>query len=187
MRARRPDPAMLGNSGYERILSDAYYTERWVTEALLSQVRFRGAVWEPAAGRGDISVVLRGAGYNNVIESDIAWPDSVDFLRQRSLPDYVESIATNPPYDQIVDFICHALVLTKPVDGIVAMLARHEFECAGTRKGLFNRPPFACRVVLTKRPYWVERKKGDKSPRYNFGWLVWDWRHTGPATTRYAP
>ena len=62
MRARRPDPAMLGNSGYERILNDAYYTERWVTETLLSQVRFRGAVWEPAAGRGDISVGLRGAG-----------------------------------------------------------------------------------------------------------------------------
>jgi hypothetical protein len=187
MRGRRPDPAVLGNSGYERIPNDAYYTERWVTEALLSQVRFRGALWEPAAGRGDISAVLRGAGYNNVIESDIVWPDPVDFLRQRSLPDYVESIVTNPPYDQIADFIGHALILTRQVEGMVAMLARHEFDCAKGRKGFFDRPPFAMRVVLMGRPRWVPKKPGDKSPRYPYSWFVWDWRHSGSATLRYAP
>ena len=73
---------MLGTSGYARVPRDAYYTPAWVTEALLSQVSFRGAVWEPAAGGGDMSSVLRSAGYH-VVETDIAWPDSIDFLRQQ--------------------------------------------------------------------------------------------------------
>jgi hypothetical protein len=100
-----------------------------------------------------MTAVLRDAGYR-VIDSDIAWPDPVDFLRQQSLPDGVRSIVTNPPFDQIEAFIRHALKLTRAVDGVVAMLARNEFDSAGGRKDLFNRPPFATKLVLTRRPCW---------------------------------
>jgi hypothetical protein len=83
--ARRLDPAMLGTSGYERRQRDSYYTQAWVTEALVSQVELRNTLWEPAAGRGDMTAVLRDAGYR-VTESDIAWSESFDFMRQQSLP-----------------------------------------------------------------------------------------------------
>ena len=69
---------MLGTSGYERRQRDSYYTQAWVTEALVSQVELRNTLWEPAAGRGDMTAVLRDAGYR-VTESDIAWSESFDF------------------------------------------------------------------------------------------------------------
>lgn len=61
--AEHSDKAMLGSSGYKRRHGDLYATEPWVTRALLSRVRFRGPVWEPAAGRGDMVRVLQDAGY----------------------------------------------------------------------------------------------------------------------------
>jgi hypothetical protein len=178
------DPAMLGTSGYARRERDAYYTPSWVTRALVSKIYFQGGIWEPAAGRGDLSAVLRDAGYR-VIESDIAWSQPVDFLLQQSLPGNVGSIVTNPPFDRIEAFIRHALELARPVDGMVAMLARNEFDCAVGRKDLFDRPPFAMKVVLTKRPRWSELNIA--SPRHNFSWFVWDWQHTDDAVLRYAP
>jgi hypothetical protein len=188
------DPAMLGTSGYDRIKGDAYYTPACVTEALLLHIEFPNTVWEPAAGRGDMSAVLRAAGYR-VIESDIAWPESVDFLSQTALPESVRAIATNPPFDPaprtsrpplVEKFIRHALGLTRSVDGVVAMLARNELDCAGSRTDLFDRPPFAVKLVLTRRPRWVARHHGDKSPRHNFAWFIWDWEHVGPGVLRYA-
>jgi hypothetical protein len=181
---------MLGNSGFDRQPLEQYFTPAWCTEALLSQARLRGAIWEPAAGRGDIVSVLEGAGYS-VVATDIVGADlgcagaeRIDFLTAKSMPDGVISVVTNPPYDQIKRFIDHALSLTRDCQGMVAMIARHEFDCAGGRKHLFDRSPFAMKVVLTKRPKWSEMDKA--SPRHPF-WLVWDWRHTGPATLWYAP
>ena len=184
MSARRLDPAMLGTSGYERRQRDSYYTQAWVTEALVSQVELRNTLWEPAAGRGDMTAVLRDAGYR-VTESDIAWSESFDFMRQQSLPGGVRSIVTNPPVNQIEVFIRHALKLVCAADGLVAMLARNEFDCAGGLKDLFNKPPFAMKVVLTRRPSWSDMNIA--SPRHNFSWFIWDWKHAGPGVLRYAP
>jgi hypothetical protein len=36
------------------------------------------------------------------------------------------------------------------------MLGRHEYDCAAGRKDLFAGPPFARKIVLTKRPRWSE-------------------------------
>ena len=191
---RAPDPAMLGNSGYALLPRDFYPTEPWVTEALLGKVRFRGRLWEPACGAGAITRVLEAAGYA-VVASDIApdpgLPDALtqDFLAATALPEGVETILTNPPFGTrsalALAFMRHALKLAGPVGGMVALLARNEFDSARTRRDLFDGPPFAAKVTLTRRPYWVEAR--DASPRHNFAWFLWDWRHAGAPETLYAP
>jgi DNA polymerase I-like protein with 3'-5' exonuclease and polymerase domains len=192
---KQADPAMLGTSGYPRQELDFYPTEAWVTEALLSEVRFRGTVWEPAAGDGAVVRVLEAAGYQ-VIASDIVgsgWgcraATELDFLAAQMLPADVLSIVTNPPYGErgkwILPFIQRALSLTQPTGGMVAVLARNEYDSAKTRRALFSEPPFASKIVLTKRPRWFQRREGDVSPRHNYAWFVWDWQHAGPPHILY--
>ena len=192
LRAPSTDPAMLGTSGYARRLGDFYSTERWVTETLLSKVRFRDAVWEPAAGDGAMVRVLASAGYP-VVASDLVGdargcPNAIklNFLVATALPEHVLSIVTNPPYGKLAEaFIRQALRLTEPVGGMIAMLARNEYDSANTRKGLFDGPPFACKITLTKRPRWSDENVA--SPRHNFAWYVWDWQHVGPSHLLHAP
>jgi len=193
LRDRARDPQMIA-SGYDRVDGEFYETEPWVTEALLAKVRFRGVVWEPAAGGGAMVNVLAGGGYE-VMASDIKGDDrgcasalKLDFLAVKTLPLGVETVATNPPFGQrgqlALAFMRHAVRLTEPVGGMVAMLAKVDFDSAKTRKDLFGGPPFAGKIVLTQRPHWVEAR--DASPRHNFCWLIWDWRHTGPPVLLHA-
>lgn len=176
---------MFGESGYERNALDAYWTPEWCTKELLEQFSFRGRVWEPACGRGDICRVLSSYSYM-VAATDIAdhghHDRLADFFKCSIVPRDVQSIVTNPPYSDAVRFIVHALQLTRPVDGQVAMLLRNEFDCAGTRSELFD-TPFAAKLVLTKRPKWSDSDVA--SPRHNFAWFVWDWRHQGTAKIVY--
>ncbi len=193
----RPRSAMLGDSGYARREHDAYWTEPWVTEALLKHVRLRGAVWEPACGRGDMVQVLKRHGYL-VVASDIydhgflaSEPNAacLDFLEQSQAPIHVARIMTNPPYGangRLAErFVEHALDLMRPIKGLVAMLLRHEFDCASSRDRLFDGTlgPLALRLTLTKRPRWDwwERDKPKAGPRHNYAWFVWDFEHEGPA------
>jgi hypothetical protein len=128
-----------------------------------------------------------------------------DFLMQTKLPDdSIRAIVSNPPYET-VDltsdewahleplarkygmksssvslaelFLRHAIALMQPVKGQVAMFLRNEFDCSKGRMDLFGLPPFHKKVVVTKRPRWVEGSTG--SPRHNYSWFVWDWRHKG--------
>jgi hypothetical protein len=184
------DLAMLGTSGYGRQPLDQYFTPGWVTQALTNRVHFRDRIWEPACGRGDMSLVLRDAGYD-VFESDIVGTAlgcvgarQIDFL-DTTLRDGVQTIATNPPYTAIEPFIRHALRLTRDCGGIVAMLARHEYDCAARRCELFGYP-FALKLTLTRRPRWFD--DGIAAPRHNFDWYVWDWSRSAsaPATLDWA-
>ena len=58
-------------SGYDRQENDFYPTPEWVTEALLSCVTLRGAVWEPCCGDGGMARTIAARGHQ-VIASDIA-------------------------------------------------------------------------------------------------------------------
>ena len=108
--------AMHGESGYERVANDAYWTPAWCTE----------------------------------------------------------SIITNPPYKLAEAFIRKALELTEPLQGRVAMLLRNEYDCAKSRRDLFEHPAFLKKIVLTKRPRWSTEDKA--SPRHNFAWYIWCWK-----------
>src|SRR5690242_1329414 len=95
-----PDPgrperksASHGEAGYARRERDAYFTEPWVTRALLDAVLLtrppswsspsQCTVWEPACGDGRMARVIAERGYP-VVATDIAdWGygrPGVDFL-----------------------------------------------------------------------------------------------------------
>ena len=179
---KNADIAMRG-SCFERVEGDRYWTEPWVTKALLDKVKFRGTVWEPACGRGDMVNVLAGYGYD-VLKSDIAGDalgcknaSKADFLAQSSSPCHGPfSIVTNPPYTLAEAFIRQALELTEHYVGGVAMLLRNEYDCAAGRRELFEHEAFAAKLVLTRRPKWVDSGHS-ASPRHNFAWYVWEWGH----------
>lgn len=178
-------------SGYERKDRDLYETPEWVTQALIDHFTFSRSVWEPAAGSGKMSNILKKASYN-VVETDIHPLNEeitkLDFLNCERLPDNTWAIITNPPYKHATEFIEKALDLTGNV-GKVAMLLRTDFDHAKSRFHLFrDHPAFACKLVLTKRIVWFEPKKGEKgkSPSFNHAWYVWDWqRDKGPPILKY--
>ena len=82
------------DSGYERRQLDLYETPVWVTRALVPHLpAIVGAVWEPAAGSGQMVAALQGAGF--VVDgTDIA--SGSDFLECASVE--CGAIITNPPY-----------------------------------------------------------------------------------------
>ncbi len=185
---KRADKPMLGNSGFERRQGDFYATEPWVTRALLERIKFRGMIWEPACGRGDMAEVLAEFGYV-VMASDIAGDAlgckgalKADFLTRYHAGEEPLSIVTNPPYTVAEPFIRKALELTERCQGMVAMLMRNEYDCAAGRRYLFESKAFASKLVLTRRPRWLDaNQQHSASPRHNFAWMIWDHRHSGSA------
>jgi hypothetical protein len=90
-----------------------------------------------------------------------------------------DCIITNPPYGkEAVQAVEKALELMEAEQGYVAMLMRHEWDCAKGRSHLIDHPAFMAKVTLRFRPVWVEKKEGEesKSPRFSYAWYVWDWR-----------
>jgi hypothetical protein len=170
------------DSGYERQERDVYETPSWVTEVVIRHINGHSHLWEPAAGNGKMVDVLRRHGIE-VTATDIATGD--DFLEARTLPDSrITAVITNPPYVSAQKFIEHALRLTAPVRGVVAMLLRIDYDSAKTRQHLFG----GCRqlkakVVLTKRIVWFEDSRG--SPSFNHCWMIWDWQHNGSPVLAY--
>jgi hypothetical protein len=189
----KKDAAMLGDSGYERIEADHYCTPPENVDCLLQHVNIHPNVWECAAGKGDISQRLTDFGHT-VWSSDIidyGYEDRFnlgDFLKMTKLPDpSIKAIVSNPPYagDLPEQFIKHALKLMQPVKGQVAMFLRNEYDAGKGRMPLFGLPPFHKKIVVTKRPRWVVGSTG--SPRHNYSWFVWDWRHkAGAAGIAYS-
>lgn len=179
-------------SGYARKERDLYETPEWVTVALRPHMpRPIAKAWEPACGSGKMSRVL-ASWCGGVVSSDIE-PTPLAFEANflgSGLHDGVDAIITNPPYDLATEFIEHALRVTEPAAGVVAMLLRTDFDHAKGRAHLFGCcPAFAKKVVLTKRIVWFEPEPGEKgkSPSFNHAWFVWDWRHEGAPALAYGP
>src|SRR5436190_23068385 len=80
-----------------RAAYEFYPTPPEATRALLSVESFDGSIWEPACGRGAISMVLETAGHQ-VVSTDFIQRDygagSVDFLTQTERR--AKHIITNP-------------------------------------------------------------------------------------------
>jgi hypothetical protein len=186
------DPAMTG-SKYTRHESDYYPTPAWVTEVivpiLLKRISPTTHIWEPACGSGEMAEVLQKH-FWNVRATDIKdygyqpATTGIDFLKIKEQCAERTAIITNPPYGETAEaFIRKALELSLP-NGLVAMLLRNEYDSAGERIDLFNKPPFAEKVVLTSRPRWIPGTK--TAPRHNYSWFIWDWRHLESPTISYV-
>jgi predicted RNA methylase len=198
----------LYESDYERNENERYFTEGWVTRALVKHLPdyvLQGKIWEPAAGRGDMAGVLMDQGCD-VECSDIDMTEFnldpgigrvMDFLKEPvdfAWSEEYSAIITNPPYgggkvkyegksmEPAEAFVRKALDTGIPY---VAMVLRSEFSSASGRMDLF-RPGmgFAYEIVLTTRPRWDWwfRDKPKSSPRHNFSIFVWDREWEGPST-----
>jgi hypothetical protein len=193
-------------SGRKRIPANFYPTPAWVTRALMPHLGAgRLYIWEPAAGDGDISLVLGER--HSVVSSDIRQIreplagvgriHKCDFLNHDAALAMTEfdAIVTNPPYGlqgrEAVAFIERALELVKPKGGKVAMLLKADFDSAKGRRHLFaDCPAWAKRIVLLDRILWFEPTPDENGrvsgPSENHAWFLWDWRHSGPATHAYV-
>lgn len=199
------------NSNFERRTKEQYFTHPWCTRALMKHAPVerlkKRVVWEPAAGRGDITAVLQDFDidvFNSDIDvsnfdTDLGTITYEDFLSvppDMTIMEEYSGIITNPPYgggNVLYDgkkrspadaFIRHSLALG--VD-YVAMLLRTDFNHSNRRTDLFTGPPFAYEVVLTSRPrwdWWYEKDpwEEDSAPMHNFSWFVWDRLWEGPST-----
>jgi hypothetical protein len=112
---------------------------------------------------------------------------TIDFLATTTMPDGCRAIVTNPPYGDMVEkFIRHGLKLTKAKGGLVALFLRNEYDLR-PRTGWTSSVSILShkKIVVTKRPRWIEGSTG--SPRHNYAWFVWDWRHkAGAAGVAYS-
>lgn len=172
-------------SRYDRLAGDKYYTPRWVTEALLSVETFAGGVWDPAAGRGDMLDVFGPDSHGSDIAPERDGIKPIDFFEIKAGGRW-PNIVTNPPYGTgsrlAVRFIEHALDLTMPLGGKVAMLLKVDFDSAGGRRRLFaDHPAFAVKYVLTRRIRWANLEQSAAGPTENHAFFLWDWRKRGGA------
>lgn len=159
---------------------DFYPTWPGATAALLSVETFDGAIWECAAGEGDMSRVLEEAGYE-VISTDLTdrgyCEPRVDFLMEWQAR--APNIVTNPPFGLAREFVDKALDLTT---GKVAMFLRLAFLEGLKRGEWFPKTPLA-RVWIMSRRVPMQRGRlseaGDGNGVLAFAWFVWEHGHEG--------
>ena len=144
----------------------------------------RGAIWEPACGRGAIANVLRAHGHRVVCSDLIDYgADSsavygLDFLKTTELPADVACILTNAPFKLINKFIDHALQLCPNVI-MLARLALLELERRSSvleGRGLRRIFIFRKRLPMMHRDGWAGRKANSGMA---FAWFVWERGYRG--------
>lgn len=199
------------NSAYERRKNEQYFTQPWCTRALMKVApteRLRKLpVWEPSAGRGDITRILQENEidvFNTDIDtsnfdSDLGRIKELNFLTFEPDLETAENysgIIMNPPYGGRVQyegrsvytseaFVRHAL--NTGVDYVAAFL-RTDFNHSAGRKDLWEDKPYAYEVAMLSRPRWDwwyldELDPWDiKSPMHNYSWFVWDRHWQGKPT-----
>jgi hypothetical protein len=179
---------MCGQVKYERIADDHYPTPPEYVDLLAHHIDVTQiSVWEPACGEGHISKRLSKLGAY-VISTDLVdrgfGTGGIDFLKCPRVPKALlnrgqPAIITNPPYGTLADdFLAAALELAAPVDGLVALFMRNEWDCGDKRTAkFFEHPAYAMKIISTKRPRWIAGSTG--SPRHNYAWYVWDFRSVG--------
>lgn len=162
-----------------------YPTPPEATRALLAAESFEGGVWEPACGRGHISKVLASAGLE-VVSTDLIARDfgagGVDFFRETR--PRAKHIVTNPPYGRgLADrFVEHALRLTAPTGGKVAMLLNLASLAHPLRHALWTSRTPSKVYVLDELVCWPEddpSRATRATQGHRYCWVVWDAQHVG--------
>lgn len=188
--AAHNDAAMSGQLDYDRKEADFYPTPPENVDCLHLVEPLNGTVWwEPACGEGHISKRIMELTGETVFSTDLHdrgfGRTGIDFLAMAGTSPNITGIITNPPYGDLAEeFIRHALEIMERVEGKVAMFLRNEYDCGKERRSLFAQHPFAHKIIVTKRPRWIEGSKG--SPRHNYAWYVWDFAHQGGAYISYV-
>jgi hypothetical protein len=110
--------------------NDLYETPACAVHALLKVEPLVQNIWEPAAGRGAISRILRDAGHTVVTQDLVAYEGAdqgietpIDFLMEREPPSGFSTIVTNPPFKNADDFVRHGLDLGCMVVVLLRLMA----------------------------------------------------------------
>ena len=168
---------------YTRRKNDDYPTPPEVLDTLFECVKF-SSILDPACGK--LRRVVEAAKRHGY-EADGCDIISGDDFSHRSY-DYVScDIVTNPPYGDrrgslALRFIELSLELTRRYRKRVAMLLPIDFDSGTSRQHVFQHPAFAMKIVLLNRIKWFDGQSGST----NHCWCIWDWKHKGPPTIRYA-
>ena len=183
---------MIGAStkkNHERVLDDFYSTGDGAIDRLEKKYKLPFRVWECACGDGALSEQLLKN--NHVVTStdlvDRGFGKSgVDFLEVKTLPEDIDAIVTNPPYNIGVEFVCHAIELMKQnQNGVVAMLLKTQFlESINRYEKIFKNYPPTNVFQFVKRLtcYRNGDKTNDPGALMPFMWFVWDNKATHKGT-----
>lgn len=160
---------------------DCYETPTCAVETLLCVESIPRLVWEPAAGPGAITKVLRAHGHT-VYASDLhdygCGMPGIDFLTTDLRPP-VQAIVTNPPYQLAQQFVERALELSP----LVIMLMRLAFYESDRRSHILENCGLARIHCFRKRLPMMHRREW-QGPKANsgmaFGWFVWQRNYEGP-------
>jgi hypothetical protein len=158
------------NLGYERQEQNFYPTPDWVTAALLRRIRPPKGIWEPCCGNGAMARVLESHGHH-IVATDLVdrgyGEGGRDFLMETRLPDGVTAIVTNPPYGRTLlpRFVDHALDLTRPVGGMVALLLNVQWQTSAENSKRLRMPAFDASVILTDRIRFIPDTKEGSSQK----------------------
>jgi len=166
----------------QRAKYDLYPTPKKCVTELLKRVDFKGNIWEPACGKGDVSEVLLDNNYT-VLSTDIVdhgydkLTAQINFLNCISARNIPTNIVTNPPFNKAFEFVEHSINLVKPNQGKVAMFLRLAFAESKKRRNFFinNRPTYIY-VFSERQTLW---RNGEVIPKGRSGttayaWWVWD-------------
>lgn len=169
--------------------NDLYETPPEAVHALLKAESLPNHIWEPACGPGSIVDVLRCAGHD-VLATDLVNYESAsqnahgwDFLSERTLPEGIQAIVTNPPFKNASEFVAHALHLCPKV----IMLLRLAFLESQKRSAILDGGHLA-RVHVFRNRLPMMHRAGQGivgADRHNssalaFAWFAWDRNHHGP-------
>lgn len=92
---------------------DNFQTPASAVDILVHHLKKEWAIWEPAAGKGNLVLGLRDRGFL-VRRSDILDGEDYDFLRMSPLQPPIDCIVTNPPFSIKEKFLARCYQLGKP-------------------------------------------------------------------------
>ena len=174
-------------SSYRRANLDWYVEPRSATKALLAVEKFRGEVWDPACGSGNIVSTCREHGLvawgSDVERRGYDFGQTVDFLRDEHRP--VDNIICNPPFSISLDFAKKALTLATRKVAFVQRLCWLEGQ---KRAAFLESSPLARVHIFRNRICMPPGEKKDSPAKGGFiayAWFVWEHGLVGPATVHW--
>jgi len=158
-------------SGYSKTREpmDNYPTPDIAVLSLLKYENFKGTVWEPACGSGNIAKHFKNCIATDIRKNNIYGETNIDFLKEFRK---VNNIITNPPYSLAQKFAEHSLECA--TDKVV-LLCKLAFLEGKQRYFLFKKHPIKTVYVFSKRlPLTKENDIRKQSSMIPFAWFVWE-------------
>lgn len=154
---------------------DDYPTDPLWTQALCDRVRFRGKIWEPACGSGQMSKVLESNGYD-VLATDLE-RHGADFLTHGG--EWNGSIITNPPYRHADEFLQKAL--ESATEQVAMLLPVNALGGKKRSAWLWHVQPPALTLLVPRYMNVL-----DRTSQFYHVWCVWDRQYTGRTEMDWA-